>query len=231
MLTGASGIFITGGTQAHLVELLTGTRAMECIRERSAEGVVVAGTSAGASILASHLMLGGTGRTENSNDAAARKHMVELAAGSGCSLGDSSIRLGQAGHTDTSGYATERPVCRLGSGDEREEERRATEEGMRQPVAPARHRPAQQPGSRRQHRAGYGIDRQVSRHRDYPHRAELEGGQGGERDGARTLEPQGPGGHRLLLSFLSEKDESGSGEAVAANGDRRLDARVRTPKK
>lgn len=77
-----------------MVDLLTGTRAMECIRERNAEGVVVAGTSAGASILASHLMLGGTGLTKNSNDAAARKHMVELAAGSGCSLGDFDMRLG-----------------------------------------------------------------------------------------------------------------------------------------
>jgi cyanophycinase len=79
----ASGIFITGGAQSRLVAMLAGTLAMERIRGRNAEGVVVAGTSAGASIVASHVMLGGTGLTGNSNDAAARKHMVELVAGFG----------------------------------------------------------------------------------------------------------------------------------------------------
>lgn len=81
--TAATGIFITGGSQARLVECLCGTLVMECIRRRNAEGVVVAGTSAGASILAGHMMLGGTGLAGNSSDAAARKHMVELAAGFG----------------------------------------------------------------------------------------------------------------------------------------------------
>lgn len=83
MLERASGIFITGGAQSRLVSLLSGTLAMECIRQRNAEGIVVAGTSAGASIVASHLMLGGTGLAGNSGSAAARKHMVELAAGFG----------------------------------------------------------------------------------------------------------------------------------------------------
>lgn len=83
LLTSATGIFITGGAQARLVALLAGTVAMECIRERNAEGVVVAGTSAGASILASHMMLGGTGLAGNSSDAAARKNMVEMVAGFG----------------------------------------------------------------------------------------------------------------------------------------------------
>lgn len=83
MLDGATGIFITGGAQARLVSLLAGTLSMERIRRRNAEGVVVGGTSAGASILASHMMLGGTGLAGNSSDAAARKHMVDLAAGFG----------------------------------------------------------------------------------------------------------------------------------------------------
>jgi cyanophycinase len=83
MLGGATGIFITGGAQARLVALMVGTHAMECIRLRNAEGVVVAGTSAGASVLASHMMLGGTGLAGNSGSAAARKHMVELVAGFG----------------------------------------------------------------------------------------------------------------------------------------------------
>ena len=83
VLRGASGIFITGGDQARLVSLLAGTLVMECVRLRNAEGAVVAGTSAGASILASHMLVGGTGLAGNSNDAAARKAMVELVAGFG----------------------------------------------------------------------------------------------------------------------------------------------------
>jgi len=79
----ATGIFITGGSQARLVELMIGTLAMEAIRDRNAEGVIVAGTSAGASIVASHMMLGGTGLGGNSSDSAARKNMVELVAGFG----------------------------------------------------------------------------------------------------------------------------------------------------
>ncbi len=83
LLQGATGIFITGGAQSRLVALMAGTLAMECIRLRNAEGIVVAGTSAGASIVASHLMSGGTGLAGNSGSAAARKGMVELAAGFG----------------------------------------------------------------------------------------------------------------------------------------------------
>ncbi len=82
-LSSATGIYISGGAQARLVDLLVGTKAMECIRQRNAEGIVVAGTSAGASVLASHMMLGGTGEAGNSSDAAARKHMVEMVAGLG----------------------------------------------------------------------------------------------------------------------------------------------------
>jgi len=79
----ATGIFITGGDQARLVSMLSGTRVMECIRERNAEGVIVAGTSAGASILAAHMLVGGTGIAGKSGDASARKAMVELVAGFG----------------------------------------------------------------------------------------------------------------------------------------------------
>jgi cyanophycinase len=83
LLGSASGIFITGGAQDRLVELLVGTLAMECIRNRNADGVAVAGTSAGASIVAAHVMLGGTGLAGTSNDASARKAMVEVVAGFG----------------------------------------------------------------------------------------------------------------------------------------------------
>jgi cyanophycinase len=56
---------------------------MEAIRYRNAEGAVVAGTSAGASLVASHMLLGGTGIGGNSNGAAARKALVEVVSGLG----------------------------------------------------------------------------------------------------------------------------------------------------
>lgn len=83
LLRQATGIFITGGDQGRLVELLVGTLVMECIRLRNADGVIVAGTSAGASIVSALMMAGGTGVGGDSNDAAARKGMVDLVAGFG----------------------------------------------------------------------------------------------------------------------------------------------------
>ncbi len=83
LVSQATGIFITGGDQARLVSLLVGTRVMDTIRTRNAGGVVVAGTSAGASVLAGHMLLGGTGVGGNSGSAAARKGMVEMVAGFG----------------------------------------------------------------------------------------------------------------------------------------------------
>jgi cyanophycinase len=83
VIEGADGVFITGGDQARLVSLLVGTRTMESLRLRNAAGAVVAGTSAGASILGSHMMAGGSGLAGNSNEAAARKEMSMLVAGFG----------------------------------------------------------------------------------------------------------------------------------------------------
>jgi len=83
LLREATGIFITGGDQARLVELLVGTLVMECIRLRHSDGVVVAGTSAGASILSTLMMAGGTGVGGDSNGSAARKGMVDVVAGFG----------------------------------------------------------------------------------------------------------------------------------------------------
>jgi cyanophycinase len=83
LLRRATGIFITGGDQARLVELLVGTLVMECIRMRNADGVIVAGTSAGASILSALMMAGGTGVGGDSNGSAARKGMVDVVAGFG----------------------------------------------------------------------------------------------------------------------------------------------------
>jgi cyanophycinase len=83
LLREATGLFITGGDQARLVELLVGTLVMECIRMRNADGIIVAGTSAGASILSALMMAGGTGVGGDSNESAARKGMVDVVAGFG----------------------------------------------------------------------------------------------------------------------------------------------------
>jgi cyanophycinase len=79
----ATGIYITGGDQARLVALLAGTRVMECLRTRNAAGVIVAGTSAGASIMADHLLVGATDLPVDSNDSSARRSLVELSSGFG----------------------------------------------------------------------------------------------------------------------------------------------------
>jgi cyanophycinase len=81
LLRQATGIFISGGDQARLVQLLVGTLIMDCIRLRNADGVIVAGTSAGASIVSALMMAGGTGIGGDSNGAAARKGMVDVVAG------------------------------------------------------------------------------------------------------------------------------------------------------
>ncbi len=52
----ATGIFFTGGNQLRLSTILGGTAAAKLIRERSAAGVTVGGTSAGASILSEHMI-------------------------------------------------------------------------------------------------------------------------------------------------------------------------------
>ncbi len=55
----ASGIFFTGGNQLRISTILGGTPAARLIRERSAAGVTVGGTSAGASILSEHMIVFG----------------------------------------------------------------------------------------------------------------------------------------------------------------------------
>ncbi|WP_138934673.1 cyanophycinase [Roseovarius arcticus] len=61
MLDNATGIFITGGNQLRLSAILGGTPLVTQIRRRNAEGIPVAGTSAGASIMSQHMVAGGQG--------------------------------------------------------------------------------------------------------------------------------------------------------------------------
>jgi cyanophycinase len=77
LLEDASGIFITGGDQARLSTLMVGTLGAETIQRCNKEGTVVAGTSAGASILGAHMMSNGV------SEAPPHKGMVEIVAGFG----------------------------------------------------------------------------------------------------------------------------------------------------
>jgi len=77
MLDRATGIFITGGNQLRLSTILGGTAVAQRIRRRNAEGVPVAGTSAGASIMSEHMVAGGDG------NASPKEGIVSLAPGLG----------------------------------------------------------------------------------------------------------------------------------------------------
>ncbi len=52
----ATGVFITGGNQLRLTTLIGGTPVAKLIRIRNAEGMHVAGTSAGASVISEHMI-------------------------------------------------------------------------------------------------------------------------------------------------------------------------------
>ena len=73
----AAGIFITGGNQLRLSTILGGTQVARCIRLRNAQGVTVAGTSAGAGFLSEHMIAFGA---EGSSP---RASSVRLAPGLG----------------------------------------------------------------------------------------------------------------------------------------------------
>lgn len=56
----ASGIYFTGGNQLRIATNIGGTAVAKTIRECNARGVTVGGTSAGASILSNHMIVGGS---------------------------------------------------------------------------------------------------------------------------------------------------------------------------
>lgn len=76
-LAGATGIFFTGGNQARLSSVLRGTRLGDSVGQLYRQGVVVAGTSAGASVVSEHMVsLGAAGETP-------KQRMANLAQGLG----------------------------------------------------------------------------------------------------------------------------------------------------
>jgi len=83
LLQRASGIFITGGDQARLVSLLVGTAVMEAIRRCNQDGAVVAGTSAGASILSAHMMVPSAIPGLATSNGSPRKSATDLVSGFG----------------------------------------------------------------------------------------------------------------------------------------------------
>jgi len=77
VLEGATGIFMPGGNQLRLSTILGGTPVARRIRKLNAEGIHVAGTSAGAAIISEHMIAGGR------SGASPRESGVELAPGLG----------------------------------------------------------------------------------------------------------------------------------------------------
>lgn len=73
----ATGIFMTGGNQMRLAAILGGTRAMRSIVDRNLQSAVVAGTSAGASILSEHMVAFG------SSGNSPKQRMAQMVAGFG----------------------------------------------------------------------------------------------------------------------------------------------------
>ncbi len=71
------GVFMTGGNQLRLSTTLGGTRVAQLIRRRNAEGMHVAGTSAGAAFMPEHMIAGGLEGSTPSPD------MVTMAPGLG----------------------------------------------------------------------------------------------------------------------------------------------------
>ena len=77
ILESATGFFMTGGSQLKITSALGGTRVAKEIRRRHAEGMVVAGTSAGAAVISRHMIsMGESGSTP-------RRRLVQMAQGLG----------------------------------------------------------------------------------------------------------------------------------------------------
>lgn len=77
ILHDTTGIFMTGGNQLRLSSTIGGTRLADAALERFRQGAVVAGTSAGASAMSSHMIaFGASGATP-------KHRMAQIAAGLG----------------------------------------------------------------------------------------------------------------------------------------------------
>ena len=77
VLDRVDGVFLTGGNQLRLSTMIGGTEVAKAIRRRNAEGMHVAGTSAGAAFLSEHMIAFGK------EGASPRARIVTLAPGLG----------------------------------------------------------------------------------------------------------------------------------------------------
>jgi cyanophycinase len=73
----ATGIFLTGGNQLRLSSTIGGTALARAILDRHRQGAVVAGTSAGASAMSTHMVAFGA------SGGSPKQRMVQMAAGLG----------------------------------------------------------------------------------------------------------------------------------------------------
>jgi cyanophycinase len=76
-MSSASGVFLTGGNQLRLVSVIGGTRLEDALASAHDRGAVIAGTSAGASAAAAHMVAFGR------SGASPKHRMIHLAAGLG----------------------------------------------------------------------------------------------------------------------------------------------------
>ena len=77
IINNSTGIFFTGGDQLRITSILGGTRVHEALYNAYQRGVTIAGTSAGASVMSSTMIIEG-----DSNDPA-RKCTLKMAPGLG----------------------------------------------------------------------------------------------------------------------------------------------------
>jgi cyanophycinase len=77
VLQDATGIFMTGGNQLRLSSVIGGTALGRAIVDRHRHGAIVAGTSAGASAISSHMVAFGT------SGATPKQRMTQMSAGLG----------------------------------------------------------------------------------------------------------------------------------------------------
>ncbi|MGH2677019.1 MAG: cyanophycinase [Actinomycetota bacterium] len=73
----ATGVFLTGGNQLRLVSVVGGTRLEDAVASAHDRGAVIAGTSAGASAVAAHMVAFGR------SGASPKHRMIHLSAGLG----------------------------------------------------------------------------------------------------------------------------------------------------
>lgn len=77
LIENSTGIFMTGGNQIRIAATLGGTPVADAIMKRSAQGVPIAGTSAGASVMSGIMIAGGRSGTTP------RRQLARMSAGLG----------------------------------------------------------------------------------------------------------------------------------------------------